>query len=284
MTKQDMIAQIKDVLGTDTPSMTFMPEDQVKRLYDKHVATDYIMYEEISLGSSAGNLQKWIVTRNTESYYVKDRSQPTAFEPETEVFGYKLATLLGVVAVPQWLENIPTLSSQPASVSKDYRLGRKTSSLFKYMRVKARDRGFSLTHGASRYDLVISMLPEKAQLLHDTILYFDYIIMNPDRHLRNLEVFYGIKGEITGLVPAYDFGMGMYSSKTSFDDELGTQPYFRRGREQVDFLLSRNKPHTMKRISEEQVKNLTAQMYPASRSDVLGEKVILRLKELDLIC
>ena len=64
--------------------------------------------EEISLGGSAGNLQKWIVKRGENIYYIKDRSQPDAFEPETEVFGYKLATLLGVQAIPQWLENEKT--------------------------------------------------------------------------------------------------------------------------------------------------------------------------------
>ena len=37
MSKQDMIVEIKKVLGSDTPSMTFMPEEKVKALYDEHV-------------------------------------------------------------------------------------------------------------------------------------------------------------------------------------------------------------------------------------------------------
>jgi len=245
-------------------------------------APDYI--DEISLGGSAGNLQKWIVKRNGEIYYIKDRSQPSAFEPETEVFGYKLALLLGVEAVPQWLENIETLSSQPVSVSKDYREDKPLTSLFKYMRVNAKDKGFSLTLGEARYDLIMSFLPGNAQLLHDTILYFDYIIMNPDRHLRNLEVYHDGKGNVTGMVPAYDFGMGMYSSKESLSEELGSQPYFRRGQEQVNFLVKRGRSHTMKPVAETDVRNLTAELYPESRSGVLGDKVISRLKELSLLC
>jgi len=90
--------------------------------------------EEISLGGLAGNLQKWIVKRGNDIYYVKDRSQVDTFEPETEVFGYKLATLVGVEAIPQWLENIDDLSHQPVSVSKDYKQGRMAMSLFRYMR------------------------------------------------------------------------------------------------------------------------------------------------------
>jgi len=238
--------------------------------------------EKISVGGLAGNLQKWIVKRGNNIYYVKDRSQADAFEPETEVFGYKLASLLGVEAIPQWLENIDNLSHQPVSVSKDYKEGRMAMSLFRYMRANV--KGFSLTLGESRYNLVMSVLPKEAQLLHDTILYFDYIITNPDRHLRNFDVFCDREGKITAMVPAYDFGMAMYSNRATFEGNLRTNPYFRREQDQIGFLIKRNKQHTMKPIIEEHVQSLASEMYPANRSDILSKKVISRLKELDLLC
>ena len=232
--------------------------------------------EAISVGGLAGNLQKWIIKRCNDIYYVKDRSQADIFEPETEVFGYKLASLLGVEVIPQWLENIDYFSHQPVSVSKDYKNGRMAMSLFRYMRANV--EGFSLTLGESRYDLVMSVLPKEARLLHDTILYFDYIIMNPDRHLRNFDVFCDGEGEITGIVPAYDFGMGMQSNNRR------TNPYFRREHDQTEFLIKRNKPHAMKPVTKEQVQSLVSEMYPPSRSDILSKRIISRLKELDLLC
>jgi len=232
--------------------------------------------EELSLGGIAGNLQKWIVKRCNDIYYVKDRSQVDTFEPETEVFGYRLATLLGVEAIPQWLESIDDLSHKPVSVSKDYKQGRMAMSLFRYMRANV--KGFSLSLGEPRYDLVMSVLPKEAQLLHDTILYFDYIIMNPDRHLRNFDVFCDTDGNITAMVPAYDFGMGMQSNNRR------TNPYFRREQDQIGFLTKRNKSHTMKSIKEEQVQSLVSELYSPSRSNILSKKVVSRLKELDLLC
>jgi len=235
-----------------------------------------LLIEEISVGCLAGNLQKWIVKRGNDIYYVKDRSQIDTFEPETEVFGYKLASLLELEAIPQWLENIDDLSHQPVSVSKDYKQGRMAMSLFRCMRANV--KGFSLSLGESRYDLVMSVLPEEAQLLHDTILYFDYIIMNPDRHLRNFDVFCDNKGKITAIVPAYDFGMGMQSNN------IRANPYFRREQDQIGFLTKRNKPHTMKPVTEGHVQSLVSEMYPPSHSNILSKKVIFRLKELDLLC
>jgi len=123
----------------------------------------------------------------------------------------------------------------------------------------------------------MSVLPKEAQLLHDTLLYFDYIIMNPDRHLRNFDVFCDSEGKITAMVSAYDFGMGMQANTRM-------NPYFRREQDQIGFLIKRNKPHTMKPVTEEQVQSLVSEMYPANHSDILSKKVISRLKELDLLC
>jgi len=49
MTKQKMVEEIKDVLGNEAPSMTFMNEESVKALYGKYVASNRMeeTYEEV---------------------------------------------------------------------------------------------------------------------------------------------------------------------------------------------------------------------------------------------
>ena len=190
--------------------------------------------EELSLGGSAGNLPKWYCVDETGKYlYVKGRSSLTAFEPEIEVFCSELATYMHLPNIKQFLVNIPELSDLPLSASYDFSDGRNCMTLFRYLRSNVKN--FSLTTGEKRYNAVVSVLSKEDKILHDSILAFDYIVGNPDRHLRNFECHVDAVG--VHLIPAFDFGMALFSDKAILDiTKLGANPYSNRHSKQLELL------------------------------------------------
>ena len=91
-------------------------------LIDDHKWVDSLIYMgDVSLGGSAGNLEKWLFrTVEGKTLYVKGRYSRDTYEPETEVCCYELAKLLGLAAVPQFLIKIPKLSNDFLSASFDF--------------------------------------------------------------------------------------------------------------------------------------------------------------------
>ena len=205
--------------------------------------------QELSLGGSAGNLPKWYCEDNYGKFlYVKGRSSFDTFEPEMEVFCYELALCMGLPVIHQFLVNIPELSHLPLSASYDFSEGKDCMTLFRYLRKVIPQ--FGLTLRDSRYNAVISLLSNEDRVLHDSILAFDYIVGNHDRHLRNFECYESERG--IKLIPAFDFGMALFSNRQVVDvSALGANPYARRHREQLDLLIGINFRPRLTKVSND---------------------------------
>ena len=200
---------------------------------------DSLLYlGDLSLGGSAGNLDKWLFrTMDGKALYVKGRYSIDTYEPETEVCCYELASLFGLASVPQFLVKMPLIQDGFLSASYDFSNGLDCASLFRYAR-KTLKSTFSLSLKESRYHAVCSLLPHAGKLLHDSILAFDFIVGNPDRHLRNFELRLNPDGSFASLVEAFDFGEALFSKGIKPPESLGANPYERQHLKQFDLLKS----------------------------------------------
>ncbi len=140
-------------------------------------------------GSSDGMLPKAVIEKDNEKYYLKLSSYNVAFgiygiESITEMVAYRIGRCLGVDCLEYGLlEGIVSLDNKDlnayVSVSKDFKKGRLTISLERYF-----------TNRENIDETTIEFIRRlKIQESIYKMFVFDYIIMNKDRHGKNIEVF-----------------------------------------------------------------------------------------------
>ena len=226
------------------------------------------LLEDLSIGGSHGNLEKWLFkTCEGKILFVKNRSSQDSLEPESEVCSYHLALLLGVQAIPQYFASASWLSPLKLSASYDFSHGQDCVSLFRYAR-KTLGLNFSLTQGESRYKAICSLLTENDKILHDSTLALDYIIGNPDRHLRNFEL------RNTDLVEAFDFGESLFSKGLIPLNTLKANPYERYHKKQFRLLTNLQFNPYVKIVDDVSIKIVLKEYLPRNKVSALYEFVI----------
>jgi len=162
--------------------------------------------EEVFEGGSWGDLPKRVQFRESEKFYLKGRMSSLTLEPEVEVACTQLAKIMGIPHVEYWLEEHTELGT--VSVSKDFTEGNPRVSLFRFLGSE-----ISKKRGRQKYNLVVDSLSPECRLQHDLILFFDFIVGNRDRHLRNFDM---VKEDGQWkLAPMYDNGMALFSRESN---------------------------------------------------------------------
>lgn len=139
-----------------------------------------------------------------------------------------------------------------------------------------------LTQGVDKFRLVSSYLPQSIVHQIQTILLFDAIILNSDRHLRNIGVL------STGVVPLFDNGSSMFfhESQKSMGYLLRTnldyqpcKPFGNTFSSQLKFFSNvRLRP-----VNKVEVYRLVNKYFGVSRAKLINRLLVSRLERYGLL-
>lgn len=170
------------------------------------------------IGTSAGVLPKWNITRNGVKYYIKagkpDGMTLRKLEPVVEMIAFKIGKLMGVNITETnllLLKVKATGSYREQECLVSYTRDFKTDGYTTY--VPAIDLG---DLGTFSYDCLGDTLEEFREEINIMLL-FDFIIGNYDRHLNNFGV---LKNEVTGdlkFAPIFDNGSALLNNYSETD-------------------------------------------------------------------
>lgn len=167
-------------------------------------------------------------------------------EPYSEVLDSNLAEVLGLRHITYWLEPASVFSSiktyyncEHVSVCEKYELDGEyyLKTFHSFMSDYYENKGVKQDDMfLCDYKQVIFELPQRLLIDLSSTLYFDAIICNVDRHLRNIK-FICNGDNIVGLLPIYDCGMSLLhdrDEKLYIDDS--SKPFLETHSKQVAFL------------------------------------------------
>jgi len=164
--------------------------------------------KEISAQSSKGNLKKWYGAIDGVPSYLKTNSNPLKTdegkECKSEIICCQLAALLGLPTVAYTLDrlHIDGLSYEICT-SPDFT--EKTKNYTTIAKLCNKATSFS---GRAKYEYVIGCIPHLKKWV-DTVLLFDCIINNHDRHLNN---FMLVADSPPEPCLCYDYGDSLFST------------------------------------------------------------------------
>lgn len=244
----------------------------------------------ISLGGINGDIKKWY------GYTMKDDKQVnlfiktassrqgfTGFEPEAECVACRLANMLGLPCVKYDLMSFHVASkTYKVCVCEDFTKGSESANYVDILPFIGK------LSGLDKYNTVISVVPNSRPII-DSILVFDYIIANKDRHLRNIEILSDKNGNLK-LAPIFDNGMSLFSdeSEATILQNLSTSSNFVHSRPFLNphyrqlSLVDFNNIH-FKAVKKEEVYRLVNTYFKGNRAKYINKWLILRLKELNLL-
>jgi len=257
-----------------------------------NVGIDAVVINKLSAGGSAGDLPKWMLRDSSGFIWAKGRSKDDSFEPEAEVCAYRLACLFGVPAIPYSMISKAEFSDKPVCVSRDYSQGLITMSLIKYLLSLGMEE-ISVLDGLEKLRLVESVLSEQAKMLHRSILLFDYIVGNDDRHLRNFDVRVNKDSSLHSLVELYDTGAALFSSQSLMllkqacnqrDNYVKAKPYANPQLSQLELLRSVGCYGLLRAASKVEIYKAINSCFSGERAKLLGTYVIKNAERLGLIC
>lgn len=167
-------------------------------------------------------------------------------EPYSEVLVSNLAEVLGITHIKYRLESAFLFSSiktyyncEHVSICEKYELTDNCylKTFHSFMSNYYENKGIKQDDMfLCDYKKLIFELPQNALIGLSNMLYFDAIICNVDRHLRNIE-FICNGDNIVGLLPIYDCGMSLLhdrDEKLYIDDS--SKPFLETHSKQVAFL------------------------------------------------
>lgn len=242
----------------------------------------------LELQSSQGNLDKWSGFVGGQRCYIKacsSRQGSRNYECEAECIASRLAIMLGVPDVVMYYNDILNLGSRSYTVccSKDFNsIG--GSYYRSYNRILA---GSLNCYGLEKYRKVVSFAPVLRQRI-DTILIFDSIIGNNDRHLRNIGVLELSDG--SKHIPLFDNGNSLFYDKNndfirnilkSDLDYLPCKPFFSTFGNQIK--LCDLSTIRLKRVQKEAVYRLVNSYFTGERAKLICKFLILRLRRYNLV-
>ena len=164
--------------------------------------------QEITAQGSKGNLKKWYAEVNGVPSYIKTNSNPLneneGLECRSEVICGNIAKLMNLSTVQYELDYLFIDGLQyEVCISADF-----TEANYNYTTIAKVCNKATKFFGKEKYDYVISMLPDLKNDI-DTILAFDSIINNHDRHLNN---FMLKQEEVIKMCPCFDYGDSLFST------------------------------------------------------------------------
>ncbi len=240
---------------------------------------------ELDSNNSLGNLKKWVgILSNGTKVYIKSSSSIRGhfnYECEAECISCILADLLGMKYVVHYkLDRLYLHKGDKRGikvcVSEDF-IGNGS-----YATVNSLVPNASLYTGVDKYNMIIKSFPS-LRLHLDTMLVFDAIILNNDRHLRNIGVLNG------SIIPLFDNGNSMFYDKTV--DYIGKvlktsldyqpcKPFYSTFGKQLT-LVGR---HYLRPVNKVQVYKVVNTYLDGSRAKLVNKMLVMRLERLGLLC
>ena len=255
--------------------------------------SEVVVDRELSAGGSGGNLPKWIlVGKDGQRFYAKARSSYNAHEPEAEICAYRLACLLGIPAVEYELVSLPQLSDDFVCVCRDYTGGKKVMSLYRYVLGLTGVNPATIRNGYEKFDLVTSVLSPEDKEKHVSILYFDYIVGNKDRHLRNFDVWLEANGSMSGLVPMFDTGDSLFAAEPESEilkackagnNFVHSKPYLNPHLAQEKLLREKGCSPTFGAVSRQDIINIINSCFKNKRAEYLCRFVTNNAERLGVL-
>lgn len=233
--------------------------------------------KELNNVGSCGQLRKWsAVLSNGTLVYIKGHSR-NGYECESECIACRLAVMLGIQNVVIYDMDVLHIGNKKykVCVSSDFVQGGI------YNTVNSLLPDVVMLKGQEKYEYIQSNLSLGVQL--DNILLFDAIILNKDRHLRNLGVLNGC------IMPLFDNGDSLFSNKTvsyiykvlkTNLDYQPCKPFFSTFTRQL-YLLRNISIGKVERIS---VYGLVNTYLSGKRAKYVGKLLIMRLEGFGLLC
>lgn len=247
--------------------------------------SDFRLVPSASL--SDGQLKKWTGVLNGRVIYIKSNSEDyqgvSGFECRTECLASELAILLGMKYVckyyldylwydRKWLEVCYSFDFIEFGQYKSFnRLVPRAAELV----------------GKEKYELVTDFYKSVKRYI-DSILLFDAIICNNDRHLRNFGIL--IKNNKIS-VPLFDNGSSMFSNKNctfithmlrTYLDYLPCKPFYSTYDKQVGLLNLEN--ITLRPIEKVTLYRLVNKYFEGDRARLIGKLLVYRLRRYGLLC
>ena len=218
----------------------------IKKKYIKtKLLGEATLVDKISASESDGQLEKWVVEKDNQIYYLKGCSTTATgidlFECESECIASKLAHLLGVSNVVDYYMDELEVDDEKYKVctSADFVQDMSFTTYAELIPDIAK------LHGKEKYDTVVNY-DTSLQRSIDEILLFDAIIGNDDRHLNNLAI---ISSNTEDYLPLFDNGSSMFSkqqddtlklvNRTSFEYQK-CKPFFHTTGKQLDLISECN--------------------------------------------
>ena len=235
----------------------------------------------LDYNNSAGNLMKWTgILATGDKLYIKAPSSRFGhlnYECEAECTAGELASLLGMCNVVQYKLDKLHMDNKvyKVCVSRDF-VGTGVYTSFNSLIPNA-----AAYSGLDKYNLVISNLPS-LRLQLDNILLFDSIILNSDRHLRNLGVLNG------NIIPLFDNGNSLFYDKTvdyiaiALRTELDYQPckpFYNTFEEQLSLIAG----NSLRPADKIQVYRIVNRYFKGRRAKLLNKLLIMRLERFGLL-
>lgn len=241
---------------------------------------------EMSIQNLGGNQRKWTGLVNNKRVYIKTSSSERGkvwYECESECIASRLAIAMGIPQVINYYLDTLVLKNKEYKVCVSYDF--VCSGEFKYFNSIA-PYAFRLS-GEEKYRYIVSQLPQLKSRI-DTILLFDSIIGNEDRHLRNLGI---VQTACLGYyIPLFDCGNSMFYNKSqkyiqtmlkSDLDLLPCKPFY--STHQSQLRLCDLSSVQLKPVYKEQVYRIVNSFYTGERAKLICKFLISRLRRYNLL-
>lgn len=238
--------------------------------------------KRLDSGSSEGNLEKWsALLCNGVRVYIKTSSKERGrynYECEAECVACRLACMLGIQNVVMYELDVLHWGSHQHTVcvSRDFIGNNSFSTLNSII------PNVSAYSGVNKFRLVSSYLPQSIVYQIQTILLFDAIILNSDRHLRNIGVL------STGIVPLFDNGNSMffhenqksigYLLRTNLDYQP-CKPFGNTFSSQLQFFSNVH----LRPVNKVEVYRLVNKYFGVSRAKLINRLLVSRLERYGLL-
>lgn len=240
---------------------------------------------ELSNQNSGGNLRKWTGLLNNKRVYIKTSSSErgkTWYECEAECVSCRVANLLGISQVVFYYLDTLVLDKREYKVCYSFDFVGNGEYLSYNTLIPSASRAM----GVQKYNLVTGFYPNLRSRI-DTILLFDSIIGNNDRHLRNIGV---LKIGNSYCIPLFDCGNSLFYNKSqqfiktmlkSNLDYLPCKPFYSSFNKQLTLCNLKN--IFLNRVYKEDVYKIVNRYYSGERAKLLCKFLVLRLRRFNLL-
>lgn len=251
-----------------------------------------VLIKALNIHSSSGMLKKWVVkdTDTNKIYYVKTASKlgngKYGYECETECVIARLGRMLGINTVMYEMGKFEINDViYKVCISESYSRDVAVHSIADIIPEAAK------LNGREKYNYVTNLL--KASIYANVnisdlnkILALDYITLNGDRHLNNIECFV-INGQLR-LVPGFDFGAGLLSNKSIYNIKLAwnsqlmygnCKPFYNNFKQQKDLIDFCG----LNTINQIDLYKLVNTYYTGERAKLINKLLKIKLSEVGLL-